>query len=266
MQIAAAITNGDQENIFVGRNGVFYDRQHQGWDATVTKVINNPISIRQAFWSPYKALAKAIEDNVTKRASAANTEAMSKMETAGGEIAIVDKQAGKELAETAAAPAPAPPAAPPAAPVEPKKIDLGTVAAIGVALGGISALFGALLTMLFGLGLWLPIGIIGLMLVISGPAMMLAWLKLRRRNLGPIIDANGWAVNSRAKINVEFGAALTERSKLPPGSQRSLDDPFADKKTPWKRWWFLVVILALAGAWYGGGRGRRRPGGAAARS
>jgi hypothetical protein len=253
MQIAAAITNGDQENIFVGRNGVFYDRKHQGWDATVTKVINNPISIRQAFWSPYKALVKAIEDNVTKRAAAANSDAMSKMETAGGDIATVDKAASKDLAETAA-PAAAAPVAPvaPAAPVEPKKIDLGTVAAIGVAIGGIGALFGAVFTMLFGLGAWLPIGIIGLMLLISGPAMLLAWLKLRRRNLGPILDANGWAVNSRAKINVAFGAALTELAKLPPGSQRSLDDPFADKKTPWKRWVFLIVVLALAGTWYVG--------------
>jgi hypothetical protein len=253
MQIAAAITNGDQENIFVGRNGVFYDRKHQGWDATVTKVINNPISIRQAFWSPYKALVKAIEDNVTKRAAAANSDAMTKMEGAGGQIATVDKAAEKELVAEATVPAAAPaPVAPPAAAVEPKKIDLGTVAAIGVAIGGIGALFGAVFTMLFGLGAWLPIGVIGLMLVISGPAMLLAWLKLRRRNLGPILDANGWAVNSRAKINVAFGAALTELAKLPPGSQRSLDDPFADKKTPWKRWVFLAVLLALAGTWYVG--------------
>ena len=82
--------------------------------------------------------------------------------------------------------------------------------------------------------------------------MLLAWLKLHRRNLGPILDANGWAVNSRAKINVAFGAALTELAKLPPNAQRSLDDPFADKKTPWKRWVFLVVVLVLAGTWYVG--------------
>jgi hypothetical protein len=249
-QIAAAITNGDQDNIFVGRNGVFYDRELQGWDATVTRVITNPISIRQAFWSPYKLLVKVIEDNVTKRAQAANAEAVSKVETAGTEVATVDKAAVKELEAPIAAAAVPPPPPPP--PVAEKKIDLGTVAAIGVAIGGVSALFGALLSVLFGLGVWLPIGIIGIVLVISGPAMLLAWLKLRRRNLGPILDANGWAVNSRAKINVAFGAALTELAKLPQGSQRSLDDPFADKKTPWRRWVFLVVVLVLAGAWYVG--------------
>jgi hypothetical protein len=248
-QIAAAITNGDEDNIFVGRNGVFYDRQMNGWDATVTKVIANPISIRQAFWSPYKKLVKVIEDNVTKRAEAASSDATAKVTTAGTEISQVDTAAGKELAAIPAAAAAPVVAAPPPAP---KKIDLGTIAAIGVAIGGVGTLFGALLGTMFGLGAWLPVGLIALLLLISGPAMVLAWLKLRRRNLGPILDANGWAVNSRAKINVAFGAALTELAKLPSGSQRSLDDPFADKKTPWKRWLVLVIVLVLAGSWYVG--------------
>ena len=242
-QIAAAITNGDEDNIFVGRNGVFYDRKHQAWDATVTKVISSPISVRQAFWSPYKKLVKVIEDNVTKRAEAAHGKALGRIEKAGTDISHVDMAAEQELAA---------PIAPPAPPAEPKKFDLGAIAAIGLALGGVSALFGALLGVLFGLGPWLPIGLVGLLLLISGPAMLLAWLKLRRRNLGPILDANGWAINTRAKINVPFGAALTELAKLPPGAQRSLDDPYAEKKTPWRRWVVLAIILVLAGAWYVG--------------
>ena len=236
MQIAAAITNGDQENIFVGRNGVFYDRKNQDWDATIVKVVANPISIRQAFWAPYKKLVKVIEDNVTRRATDAHTQALSKIETAGGEIAHVDTAA---LAPTAAVPAPG------AAPRPAQKIDLGTIAAIGVAIGGI----GTLIASVLGLGLWLPLA---LPILISGPSMVLAWLKLRRRNLGPILDANGWAINSRARINVAFGAAMTELAKLPPGSQRSLDDPYADRRTPWRRWVFLAAVVVLAGAWYVG--------------
>jgi len=245
-QIAAAITNGDQENIFVGRNGVFYDRQDRGWDATITKVISNPISIRQAFWSPYKKLVRVIEETVTKRAQAADAEAMGHMQKAGTATATVDKAAEKALTAPVSAAAAATP------PPEPKKLDLGTIAAIGLAIGGVGTLIGALLGTMFGLGRWLPLGIVSLLLLISGPSMLLAWLKLRRRNLGPILDANGWAINCRAKINVPFGAALTELAKLPAGAQRSLDDPFADKKISWKRWVVLVVILLLVGAWYVG--------------
>ncbi|HEY5925890.1 MAG TPA: hypothetical protein VIV11_29585, partial [Kofleriaceae bacterium] len=146
----------------------------------------------------------------------------------------------------------APPAAAPAAAAPAKKIDLGTVAAIGVAIGGIGTLVGALLATMFGLGKWLPLGLIALLLMISGPSMLLAWLKLRRRNLGPILDANGWAINSRARINVAFGAAMTELAAIPQGSRRSLSDPFADKTPPWRLYLALTGLLVLAGTWYVG--------------
>lgn len=233
--IAAALTNGDAENIFIGRNGVFYDREGKDWDATVTKVVGNPISIREAFWSPYKKLVKSIEETVQKRAAAADAESQARIAAAGAVVGHADKAALDN--------SPAPP---------PKKIDLGTVAAIGVAIGGIGTLVGALLGTMFGLGPWLPIGLIALMLLISGPAMLLAWLKLRRRNLGPILDANGWAINNRARINVAFGAAMTELARLPKGSKRTLDDPFADKRTPWKLWVSLIVLVVLAGTWFVG--------------
>ncbi|HEY4058007.1 MAG TPA: hypothetical protein VGM39_15440 [Kofleriaceae bacterium] len=243
-QVAVAITNGDADNIFVGRNGVFYDRKGDDWDATIAKIVSNPISIREAFWTPYKKFIKIIEDNVTKRAAAADAEATSKLETAGVNIAHADK-AALPAGTPGALPPPPPPPPPPA-----KKIDLGTVAAIGVAVGGIGTLVGAFLATLFGLGKWMPLGMIALLLLISGPSMLLAWLKLRRRNLGPILDANGWAVNGRARVNVAFGAAMTEIAKLPKGSSRSVSDPFADKRAPWKRWVFLILLVVLAATWY----------------
>ncbi len=252
-QIAAALTNGDADNVFPGRNGIFYDRDGKDWDATVTKVITNPISVREAFWAPYKKLVKAIEDNVTKRAQAAEASATAKMEEAGKSIAHTDTRAQTAgAAAAAAASTPPPPPAPPAKDEAPptKKIDLGTVAAIGVAIGGIGTLVGALLATMFGLGKWLPLGVIALLLMISGPSMLLAWLKLRRRNLGPILDANGWAINGRARINVSFGAAMTELATIPRGSERSLSDPFADKSPPWRLYLFLIILLIAAGTWY----------------
>jgi hypothetical protein len=253
-QIAAALTNGDADNVFVGRNGIFYDRAGKDWDATITKVISNPISVREAFWAPYKKLVKAIEDTVTKRAQAADAAATAKMEEAGKAVAHTDANAHAAGAVAAGA---APP--PVAAPLPAKKIDLGTVAAIGVAIGGVGTLVGALLGSMFGLGKWLPLGLVALLLMISGPSMLLAWLKLRRRNLGPILDANGWAINSRARINVSFGAAMTELATIPPGSKRSLSDPFADKSPPWRLYTFLIVLVILAGTWYVGRLDRYLP-------
>jgi hypothetical protein len=93
----------------------------------------------------------------------------------------------------------------------------------------------------------------GLILVISGPSMLLAWLKLRQRNLGPLLDANGWAVNTLARINIPFGATLTATAALPSGAERSLRDPFAEKKRPWRLYLFLAAVLAaLAALWQQG--------------
>ena len=91
----------------------------------------------------------------------------------------------------------------------------------------------------------MPLVVLGLLLLVSGPSMLLAWLKLRRRNLGPLLDANGWAVNIRARINLPFGAALTRVAQLPSGASRTLTDPYADKALPWGRWLFTLLGLGL---------------------
>lgn len=106
-----------------------------------------------------------------------------------------------------------------------------------------------MVTGFFELAWWqMPVAAFGLLLVISGPSMIVAYLKLRKRNLGPILDASGWAVNTRAKINVAFGTSLTRTAELPPGSHRSMKDPFARKKRSWKVYLLLLGILVAAGA------------------
>ncbi|MCB9558911.1 MAG: hypothetical protein H6708_00725 [Kofleriaceae bacterium] len=252
--IVAAFTNGDAEYVFVGRNGVYYDRKGDSWDATITKVVSNPISVREAFWAPYKKLVRMVEDLAAKRAQAAEAAADAKVGAAATQIATADK--------AAAAAAPAKDAAKPA----PKKIDIGTVAAIGVAVGGIGAMVVGIVAAFTGLGAWMPLGLLALLLLISGPSMMLAWMKLRHRSLGPILDANGWAINGRARVNVAFGAALTELAALPPGSRRNLDDPYADKQRPWRLYLVLLVLLGLGASWYVGALDRWLPGRATSRS
>jgi hypothetical protein len=228
--IVAAITAGDADNVMVGRNGVFVDRAGRDWHATVTKIVDNPISVRQAFWAPYKKLARMIEEQVAKRASTAEAASHDKLAAASIATANIDKAKAEP----------------------PKKIDVGTVAAIGVAIGGIGAMIAGILSAFFGLGAWMPIGILALILMISGPSMMLAWLKLRKRNLGPLLDANGWAINGRARINVAFGGALTQLATLPAASERMLADPYADKRRPWKLYVTLFLIVCLAASWYFG--------------
>ena len=241
--IVAAVTGGSTDNLMVGRNGVFYDRKGDDWDATITKVVENPISIHQAFWTPYKRFIRLVEEQFAKRAKAADDESNKKLEVAAVETAGPDRK--PEPAAAAAAAATAEAAKAPA-----KGIDIGTVAAIGVAVGGIATFFSSILATFFGLGMWMPLGLLAALLAISGPSMLVAYLKLRQRNIGPILDANGWAVNAMASINVPFGGALTGLATLPPGAARSLRDPFAEKKRPWRFYVFVTLVVLLAGAWF----------------
>lgn len=230
LQIVAAFTDGDSDNLMAGRNGVFYDRKGRDWDATISKIIDNPISIRQAFWAPYKKFVRMIEEQIAKRAAAADAAASDQLSQAAATMAAADK---------------------PAAPgTKPTKLDIGVVAALGVAVGAIGGALASLATGIARLDPWqVPLVFVGLMLIISIPSMLIAFLKLRKRNLGPILDANGWAVNARARINVPFGASLTHVAVLPPGHHRDLIDPFAEKKRPWPLYITLAIILLTALGW-----------------
>ncbi len=234
MHIVAVITDGDSDNLMVGRNGLFYDRQGKDWDATITKIIDNPISLRQAFFSPYKKLVRLIEEQVAKRASAADADANARLGAAAEGVSTVDQ----------------------AKPPETKKVDVGAVAALGVAIAGIGTFFTAVMGYASGiiqLGL-LPTlaAFLGLILLISLPSVVLAYVKLRKRNLGPLLDASGWAINSQAKINVPFGTTLTNVAKLPPGSSRTVTDAYADRGLPWKRWVLLFIVLYGGYKWFHG--------------
>ena len=235
LQIAAVVTDGDVDNITVGKNGVFYDRAGNDYEATVTKVIDNPISIRQAFWSPYKKFAKFVEEQVEKFAASKDAEITSKANTA-----IAEK--------TTEVTTVAPPAEGAAATPPPQKqpFDIakycGIFAAIGMALGLIGAAIVSVVTGFLGLPWWgMILALLAVMLLISGPSMLLAYLKLRRRNLAPVLNANGWAVNAHAFVNITFGATLTKLAKFPFVKGR---DPLADKKYPWwkKVLWILLFV------------------------
>ena len=196
MQIVAAMTIGDIRNLKVGKNALFYDRQGRDWEAEVVKIIDNPISIGQAFWSPYRKLGEWVTGLITKSAAEKEQKSFADM-----------------TAKLQTTPAPADKAAAPA-PFDIAKF-AGIFAAIGMAIGYIGSFFTSLALGLKGLGWWGWLVIPGLLLVISGPSMILAWMKLRKRNLAPLLNANGWAINADAIVSVLFGNTLTEQADFP---------------------------------------------------
>ena len=237
LSIVAAVTVGEIGDLVAGKNAVYYDNAGVEWDAVITKVVDNPISIAQSFWSPYRRMAKAVENLITK--SAADKDA---------------KMMANATAKINAAPTAVPAAGADGKPAAAPPFDIakfaGIFAAIGMAFGMIGTALSGLVESLKGLGALKLVGVfIGIMLVISGPAMILAWLKLRRRNIAPLLNANGWAVNAASKVSIPFGETLTDAAKFP---KMKLKDPFAKKGlAPWKKFVITLsaVIVVAAGLW-----------------
>ena len=230
LQIAAAVTVGDIGELAVGKNGVFYDNKGLEWDAVVTKVIDNPINISQSFWSPYRRMATAVENLINKSAAEKDAKIMANA------TANINAAPAKTADPKAATQAP---------PFDIAKF-AGIFAAIGVAVGMIGTALSSLFKGLFALNWWqLILLFVGIVLVISGPAMVMAWLKLRRRNIAPLLNANGWAVNATSKISIPFGETLTDIAHYP---KMKLNDPFAKKglKT-WQKWLITILMIAVVG-------------------
>jgi hypothetical protein len=227
IRVAAAFTQGDSDYLFVGRNGVYYDRAGRDWDATVVKISECPISFRQSFLAPYKKVAAFVEEQFAKFAASKD-------------------QAVQGTLTAAAVPAAG---APPPSPTFDIGKFAGIFAAIGLAIGAIGGALASVFSGLLHLAPWeWPLAVAAALLIISGPSMLLTALKLHQRNLGPLLEGTGWAVNGRVKINTPLGAALTDRGVLPPGAERLAADPYEDEAAHTRR---IVggTLLVFAVAW-----------------
>ena len=243
MTIVAVMTQGEVSDLMVGKNAIFYDRQGNDWDAVVTKIVDNPISIGQAFWSPYRKFGKFITDSVGKFASDKDekmtADVTGKMTDASSNLVETSQQAAADGAK---------PAKPAKQAFDMSKF-LGLFAVIGMALGTICGFLLDLLKGFVHLQWWGMIVVIAaILLIISGPSMLLAWMKLRKRNLSPVLNANGWAINAQTLVNIPFGATLTQVAKFP---AIAMADPFGEKKHRGRWFWIIVLLLAIAfGALY----------------
>ncbi|NLZ18834.1 MAG: phage holin family protein [Bacteroidales bacterium] len=226
MDIVAVMTDGKTRDLRPGKNGLFYDLDGADWDAVITKVVENPISIKAAFWSPYRKVANFISDKIDKSAADKDAAALSKLQTTADAGPAGAKQPF-DIARFA-----------------------GIAAAVGMALAGIGAVLVALGAAVKSLVWWQWIVIIAaVMLIISGPSCFIAWRKLRRRNLGPVLNANGWAINSVVLVNILFGKILTSVAKYP---KMKLDDPYAKRTPLWRKilCWVLVLLVIAFGVLY----------------
>jgi hypothetical protein len=231
--ICATFTSGFAHSLWVGRNGIFYDLDGKDWDAVIVKMVDNSISLKEAFWDPWRKIAALISGQVRK------------MLTAKQDAALVS--AAKKIESPGAVAAEAP-----------KKMEgaalASTAAALGIAVGLISTAIGGMVSAVAGLPLWKSaLGLVAILLMVSGPSMILTWFKLRARDVAPILNACGWAINRRLRLSLKLGRIFTTEAALPAHAECQLTDPFADDNAVRNRIIAIGILVAIAvSLWFAG--------------
>lgn len=188
--ICAVVTAGKVAGLYVGRNGVFCDRDGKFWEAVVTKVVESQVSLREAFWAPWKKMGEGVAAAVKKF--------------------LGDKQAKGEAAAQAAI------AQPPSAGQNSQAgaAMASSVAAIGIGVGMVGAAFASLMAVVSSMPWWkILIGVAAMVVAVSLPSVILTWFKLRRRDLCAILNACGWAINRPMKFSMCLARSFTRVAK-----------------------------------------------------
>ena len=206
--ICAVVTAGQVGTLYVGRNGVFYDRDGKDWEAVITKVVESQVSLLEAFWAPWKKIGEGIAGMVKKFIGDKQSKATESV------------QKGTESTQAGGA------------------AMASSVAAIGIGVGMVGAAAASLMAAISSMTpLEIVASVFALVLVVSVPSMVLAWFKLRKRDLGVILNACGWAINRPMRFSMKRARGFTKCAA----------NPMA------KVWLavFVVLVIALVGlAWW----------------
>jgi hypothetical protein len=213
LEVAIPATSGRQGNLRVGKHGLFQHVDGTEWFATIVHIAENPISLTEAMAAPFLRIGSALTRKVE------------------GITQTAEKNLDQSAEQVIAAPAPA--AAPANAP--PGQLLAGggiAIAALGSSLAFMTKTFAGL-TLLQILG-----GLLVAALAVLIPSAVIAWIRLKRRDLSVLLEGAGWAINTRMRLTRSQRLAFTSRPPYPKNSTFMRD----------RLWWLkrvLWIVFAL---------------------
>ncbi len=188
--IVTAVTAGDSGGLQQGKRGVFFAADGRQMDARVVDIISNPISLWEAFKAPFHR----IRDLLFKQA-----EQFSQSQQTRIEKAVVSEGPSTGLR------------------------DLVLAGSLGTAALGSSFAYMAQAVSKVSWSHTLGVALVIAALVFV-PNLLLAWFRLRRRDLTALLEASGWAISIRMRLTGALGNLFTQEPDLPPQSVRERSD------------------------------------------
>ncbi|MBT3193816.1 MAG: hypothetical protein HN341_14820 [Verrucomicrobia bacterium] len=212
--IAVPATAGSKGNLGVGKRGVFFDWRGQEHDAVVIRIIDNPISLREALVAPFTRLWAFI---------------LGKIEAMSGTMEKQLQKSTDALMKKPATTTAAPPAGVAGGPA-------GMMVGLSLSAAAIGSAFAFITKTLSGLSKGqLVAGVLGAAAVVAVPVSLIAILKLRRQDLSSLLEGCGWAINARMRFDNMQRRSFTRRELYPLNATG----------TP-QRTWVKQLLVALA--------------------
>ena len=193
MTLAVAVTAGTMRRLFVGKSGVFYTPDGLIWDAVITDLIQQPVSLKEAILMPFYRIGDIISAQAEKH-FAAKTNALE---------ADVTKNVDAKLAGGD----------------QPKKEGISMPMLImggGVGIAALGSSFAFMAKSLQGVSVWRILAVLlGIFIIICAPFVILSLLKLFRRSLTRFLEANGCALNREMRLTLALGRIFTYVPRIP---------------------------------------------------
>lgn len=210
-EVAVPVTSGTQGNLTVGKRGVFQDLDGEEWSARVEHIEDHPVSLQEAVLAPFQRLGGAL----TKKIESMSSEAEKKMETAG--VGSLQTIQSAPAASTAAGMG-------------------GALAGGGIAIAALGSSLAFITKTLNDLTLLQVFtGLLGVVVAVLLPTTLVAWIKLRQRDLSGLLEGSGWAINSRMRLTPQQCRFFTQRPNYPEDS----------KFTAPVEWGKIAILAAL---------------------
>lgn len=194
MTLAVAVTAGTMRRLFVGKSGVFYTPDGLIWDAVITDLIQQPVSLKEAILMPFYRIGDIISSQAEKH-FAAKTNAFE---------ADVTKNVDSKLAGGD----------------QPKKEGGLNMPMLimggGVGIAALGSSFAFMAKSLQGVSIWRILAVLlGIFIIICAPFVILSLLKLFRRSLTRFLEANGCALNREMRLTLALGRIFTYVPRIP---------------------------------------------------
>ena len=186
--VAVPVTRGTADGLFKSRRGVFVDRQGRYHEAVIVDLVENPVSLQEALLAPFERIGDYLSgklENWSKK---------------------LESDFDKKVTEVSKTSAPA-------------MSGMNPLMGGTVALAALSSAFAFVTKQLADLGgpkILLALVIVCLLIMV--PTVLLASVRLYRRNLAGLIAASGWALNDRMRLTTGLGRLFTRRPPLPKGA------------------------------------------------